>query len=134
MKWVRRLLPAFKTKYRYYRDLDFPAKGTGWVVGDSGRIARTANAGASWTRQRSGCSARLTAVDFVDRAVGYVVGAGGRVLKTTDGGAHWTRLRTGTTKGLTAVSFVDRSHGWVAGERRRAAAHDQRRQDVEDPR
>lgn len=114
-KWVRRLLPAYRTTYRYYRDLDFAGASTGWVVGDSGRIVRTGNAGVSWARQRSGCTARLTAVDFVDTKVGYVVGAGGRVLKTTDGGRHWKRVRTGTTKGLTAVSFVDRTHGWVAG-------------------
>ena len=115
VKWVRRRLPVFKVKYRYYRDLDFPAERTGWVVGDSGRIAKTTDAGASWAKQPSGCSASLRAVDFVDRKVGYVAGAGGRVLRTTDGGRHWTRLRTGTTRGLTAVSFVDRSHGWVAG-------------------
>jgi len=114
-KWVRRLLPAYKTRYRYYRDLDFPAERTGWAVGDSGRIVKTGNAGVSWIKQRSGCSARLTAVDFVDTKVGYVAGAGGRVLKTTDGGRHWTRLKTGTAKGLTAVCFVDRTRGWVAG-------------------
>lgn len=114
-KWIRRLLPKYGVKYRYYRDLDFPGGSTGWAVGDAGRIVRTRNAGASWSRQRSGCRARLTAVDFVDARVGYVVGAGGRVLKTADGGRHWKRLKTGTTKVLTAVSFVDRTHGWVAG-------------------
>jgi photosystem II stability/assembly factor-like uncharacterized protein len=115
-KWVRRLLPKYGVKYRYYLDLDFPAATMGWAVGDSGRIVKTANAGASWSKQRSGCTARLTAVDFVDGKVGYVAGAGGRVLTTTDGGRHWKLLKTGTTKGLTAVSFVDRTHGWVAGD------------------
>jgi photosystem II stability/assembly factor-like uncharacterized protein len=114
-QWVRRVLPAYEAKYRYYRDLDFPGASTGWAVGDAGRIVKTVDAGASWVMQRSGCAARLTAVDFIDGKVGYVVGAGGRVLKTTDGGTHWKPLKTGTTKGLTAVSFVDRTRGWVAG-------------------
>ncbi len=115
-KWVRRLLPSFKVKYRYYYDLDFPGKLTGWAVGDGGRIVKTAKAGVSWTKQQSGCTARLTGVDFVNTKVGYAAGAGGRVLKTTDGGRHWKRLKTGTTKSLNAVCFVDRTHGWVAGD------------------
>jgi photosystem II stability/assembly factor-like uncharacterized protein len=65
-KWVRRVLPRYGAKYRYYLDLDFPAATVGWAVGDSGRIVKTTNAGASWKKQPSGCSARLTAVDFVD--------------------------------------------------------------------
>ncbi len=114
-KWARRTLPRYADRYRYYLDIDFPAAKVGWAVGDSGRIVRTGNAGATWSKQRSASSARLTAVDFVDTKVGYVVGKGGRVLRTSDGGRHWTRLATGTSKGLNAVCFVDRTHGWVAG-------------------
>lgn len=114
--WKRRALPAFPSRYKYYRDLDFPGARVGWAVGDSGRIVKTSNAGAGWTQQRSGCTASLTAVDFVSPQVGYVAGTGGRVLKTTDGGRTWKRLQTGTHKGLQAVCFFDRTHGWVAGD------------------
>jgi photosystem II stability/assembly factor-like uncharacterized protein len=113
--WRRRVLPRYVSRYRHYTDLDFPAARTGWVVGDSGRIAKTVTSGALWVKQRSRCTARLYAVDFVDARVGFVVGNGGRVLRTVDGGRHWVRLASGTTKGLRAVCFVDRYHGWVAG-------------------
>jgi photosystem II stability/assembly factor-like uncharacterized protein len=116
-RWARRLLPRFHSRYSYYRDLDFPTGRTGWVVGDTGRVVRTTDAGANWTVQETGDSSRLTAVDFVSARVGYAVGAGGRVIKTRDAGRHWRRLRTGTHRALEAVCFVDRSHGWVAGDK-----------------
>ena len=132
-KWVRRTLPKYADRYRFYLDIDFPAARVGWAVGDSGRIVRTGNAGANWKKQASGCTARLTAVDFVDTKVGYVVGKGGRVLKTSDGGRRWVRLTTGTKKGLNG-GVLRRPHAWLGGRQRRGApAYLERRQDLARP-
>jgi photosystem II stability/assembly factor-like uncharacterized protein len=114
-KWTRRVLPAIPGGYKFYRDIDFPAVKTGWAVGDSGRIEKTTDGGATWTQQRSKVTNSLAAVDFVSKRVGFAVGNGGRVLRTTDGGAHWKKLISGTSKTLEAVCFFDESHGWVAG-------------------
>jgi photosystem II stability/assembly factor-like uncharacterized protein len=114
-KWRLCLLPSFAAKFKFYRDIDYPAANTGWAVGDSGRIVRTTNAGASWRRQRAKTTASLLAVDFIDPQQGFIVGAGGLILRTVDGGEHWVHLSSGSGQRLTAVCFVDEAHGWVVG-------------------
>ena len=114
--WTRRPLPAIAGgAYAYYWDIDFPAAGTGWAVGDGGTIVKTVNGGGTWATQSSGVSAQLTAVDFVSASVGFAVGKGGLILRTRDGGTHWVKLSSGTQKRLSAVCFVSASRGWVVG-------------------
>jgi photosystem II stability/assembly factor-like uncharacterized protein len=113
--WSRRRPPRITGTYSQYRDLDFPGRKTGWVVGDRGAIAKTTDGGAHWKRQKSGTSRTLTAVCFVSASRGYVVGKRGIVLRTVDGGKHWARLKARSTKWLTGVCFVDRYHGWIVG-------------------
>lgn len=115
--WTRRPLPPIAGgAYALYRDIDFPAAGKGWAVGDGGTIAKTVNGGETWTTQSSSVSSRLTAVDFVTTNVGFAVGRSGVILRTRDGGAHWVKLSSGTQKRLSAVCFVDASRGWVVGK------------------
>jgi len=77
----------------------------------------TSDGGATWTKQVSGDSTALTAVDFVSAAAGFALGKSGRILRTQDGGLHWVKLKSGTTKPLAAVGFVDASDGWVLGSK-----------------
>lgn len=113
--WTRRVLPAFSGKYSGYNDIDFPTAKIGWAVGDSGRIVRTKDGGATWAEQKSRVKTELLAVDFVSTKVGYAVGDRGCALRTRDGGATWVKLRTRTVKALAAVSFTSARNGWVVG-------------------
>jgi photosystem II stability/assembly factor-like uncharacterized protein len=96
--------------------LAFPTRGDGWFVGDAGTIMRTADGGATWSRQRSGTTSALHGVAFVDANTGYTVGAAGTVLRTANGGSAWARRTSHTTLDLTGVAFVDRRRGLVVGE------------------
>ena len=91
---------------------------TGYAVGQSGTILKTANGGATWDTLTSGTTRWLWSVHFpVDASTGYVVGSFGTILKTTNGGANWVSQTSGTTANLYSVHFpVDALTGYAVGE------------------
>ena len=63
----------------------FGSSTTGYAVGNSGAIARTTDAGNSWTSVNSGKSTVLYSVSYPQNSgVAYVAGASGVILKITD--------------------------------------------------
>jgi photosystem II stability/assembly factor-like uncharacterized protein len=88
----------------------------GFVVGDGGFAARTADAGKTWTRLATGTGKRLRAVDAVDATTAYMVGDDGVALGTNDGGESIVTLETKTKKDLRAVSFLDERTGFAVGQ------------------
>ncbi len=96
-------------------DIDFISASVGTAVSPEGRIARTADGGATWTDVTPPVALpALSAVDLVDATHGYAVGDGGCVVRTTDG-SNWTTLASGVTDDLKDLCFVDATTGWVAG-------------------
>ncbi len=89
-------------------------KGTkGFLLSDSGKVYRSADAGASWTGKTAKDSAYCTGVNFPSEKVGYIVGLG-TILKTTDGGDTWTSpKKTGTW--LSQVHFISDDIGVAVG-------------------
>jgi photosystem II stability/assembly factor-like uncharacterized protein len=79
--------------------------GTGFVVGDTGTILKTTDAGATWAPLASGTSTTLHGVYFLDPNDGVAVGDSGTILRTTDGGAAWQSVATGVVDTLRSVSF-----------------------------
>ena len=69
--------------------------GTGFVVGDTGTILKSTDAGATWTPLTSGTSTTLHGVYFLDPDEGVAVGDSGTILRTTDGGAAWQSVASG---------------------------------------
>lgn len=67
----------------------------GWVVGGSGTILHTNDAGATWISQTSGITNWLFDVQFTDVNTGWVVGDYGTILHTTDGGVTWLSQTAG---------------------------------------
>jgi photosystem II stability/assembly factor-like uncharacterized protein len=59
---------------------------TGWTVGGSGTIFKTANGGTNWTKSPGWPRWYLNSVQFIDAKVGFAVGTGGVIIKTTRGG------------------------------------------------
>ena len=69
--------------------IDFPISGisqVGYVVGGSGTILKTNDAGSNWQSQQSGTMQTLNKVFFLDLDFGFVVGDSGIVLRTINGG------------------------------------------------
>jgi photosystem II stability/assembly factor-like uncharacterized protein len=79
--------------------------GTGFVVGDTGTILKTTNAGATWMPLVSGTTTTLNAVHFFDASAGVAVGEQGLILRTTDGGTGWVPVSSGVGDTLRSVSF-----------------------------
>lgn len=57
-----------------------------FLVGNSGKIYRTGNFGASWLNASYSTSANFKCVYFINDTVGFVAGTGGIIIKTTVGG------------------------------------------------
>ena len=97
----------------------FITERIGWVVGTSGLILKTTDAGNSWMPMTSGTSHWLYSVYFLDEYYGFAVGGDvntEKILKTTDGGISWfSKLETGTYQWLGDVFFCDPNNGWVVG-------------------
>lgn len=87
----------------------------GWIVGSSGIIYKTTNAGTTWTQQTSGITTTLNAVFFTNANNGIAVGQNGVILRTTNGGTTWTSITSGTTNTLYDVYFLDATNGWAVG-------------------
>src|SRR5436190_17009362 len=79
--------------------------GTAFVVGDTGTILKSSDAGATWTPLTSGTSSTLHGIYFLDPNEGVAVGDSGTILRTTDGGAAWQNIASGVVDGLRSVSF-----------------------------
>jgi len=69
--------------------------GIGFVVGDSGTILKTTDAGATWAPLVSGTTTTLHGVYFFDANAGVAVGEPGLILRTTDGGTAWGPVSSG---------------------------------------
>ena len=81
-----------------------------------GRIARTTNAGNSWTYDSTFSAGGLWSVSFSDRRNGVAVGDPGLILRTTDGGIHWSQQISPTQATLTAIKMLNDSVGVIVGD------------------
>jgi len=79
--------------------------GTGFVVGDTGTILKSTDAGATWAPLTSGTSTTLHGIYFLDPNEGIAVGDNGTILRTTNGGAAWQSITSGVEDSLRSVSF-----------------------------
>ncbi len=78
-----------------------------WRLLPSGIVQRSADAGATWTVQKTGVVVDLLAGSAPSNRICWVVGRGGTVLLTTDGGDHWLKISAPSTDDITTVFGVD---------------------------
>ena len=101
------------------RGVHFVSARQGWIVGATGTILHTTDAGGTWTPQVSlSTGFTLNAVAFATTATGVVVGSAGRILRTTNAGSTWSPVLgvdTDNLKGLNDVFFQDENRGWIVG-------------------
>jgi photosystem II stability/assembly factor-like uncharacterized protein len=95
-------------------DLSLPDEKTIFVVGQSGQILKSNNAGLSWQKQNANTSDNLNAVFFLNSNTGYVVGDNQIILKTTNGGTTWSKQVSPKTQHLYSVYFNDLNTGYIA--------------------
>jgi photosystem II stability/assembly factor-like uncharacterized protein len=111
--WSRQSSGTSADLYSIY----FLNDSVGYVVGDSGTLLMTRDAGTTWTKRSVG-DYTLRAVQFLDSATGYTVGygdSGGVILKTTDGGSKWDTITTKANGLCLALHFMNEDTGLVVG-------------------
>jgi len=94
--------------------MDFADSKRGLAVGVSGTVARTTDAGITWTDVPAKVSTNLNAVCFVDASNAWVVGDNGVILESTPGGECSDPI-PGSAENLHAVAFVSPTKVSIAG-------------------
>lgn len=97
-------------------DIFFVNATTGWAVGASNMVLKTAN-GTTWVAQTTPGPPRiLQGVHFIDANTGWAVGNSGKIIKTTNGGTTWVNLTSPISKNLQSVFFVNATTGYIVGD------------------
>jgi photosystem II stability/assembly factor-like uncharacterized protein len=97
-----------------YSGMAFVDNQRAFIVGESGTVLVSNDAGKTWQQQDVKATEHLIDVTFAGQS-GWIVGESGLVLHTTDGGRTWERQQSNTVQGLTSVSFPDAQNGWAVG-------------------
>lgn len=102
--------------------IHFIGETTGIIVGYSGRVIKTVDAGENWELIQLPQTETLFAISFPDQVTGYAVGysnfSGSDLIKTTDEGDTWQNILTGGNSGnaLRGVYFTSVNNGYAVGE------------------
>jgi photosystem II stability/assembly factor-like uncharacterized protein len=108
---VQTRLPEIAFNAMYFTD-----DKTGFVVGRSGRMARTTDGGLTWWKmvdiKREFVMRDLC---FTDKNHGWAVGDNGGILYTADAGSSWVSIDTDVEAKLTNIIFVNGRTGWAVG-------------------
>jgi photosystem II stability/assembly factor-like uncharacterized protein len=78
-------------------------QGTAFAPGANGTLARTTDAGRTWTRGNVSTSEDVLDVAFPTATSGFALDTAGGLFRTTDAGDTWRTLDTGTTARPAAV-------------------------------
>ncbi len=99
---------------KYYYGIYFADQLNGWVVGDSGRMLHTSNAGDSWEIQSSGTTVSLRCVQFIGEQTGWAAGTNA-IGMTKDGGRswNWQYLPGDPRRGFLSLYFASHTAGWI---------------------
>ena len=82
-----------------------------WVAGDYGRLARTQDGGASWTKTDLTNNTSLAELQFVNSQTGWARSLYSGVLVSTDGGASWMAQETGAQSSYEDLQIQDAAQG-----------------------
>jgi photosystem II stability/assembly factor-like uncharacterized protein len=99
----------------YYNKILFTTTSSGWVIGNSGKLLHTSDAGANWQVIQSGSTRDFHSIAFVGEQNGWIGGEGAVILHTTDGGVTWSQQPTlrDTSRRFLSMCFVNAQTGWV---------------------
>jgi photosystem II stability/assembly factor-like uncharacterized protein len=93
------------------------AAGSAFAPGADGRLAKTTDAGRTWSTGNVPTTADLLDVSFPNATVGYALDVDGGLFRTDSAGATWKALGTGSTRRPLAVLAPDASSVLVVGPR-----------------
>ncbi|CAN5361881.1 hypothetical protein BH10ACI1_BH10ACI1_02760 [soil metagenome] len=113
-KWKRQGSPV-----RYLMlDGTFTDAKNGVIVGASGSIVFTEDAGATWKPASvfNNPTAKFNSVFFINQKNGWTAGSEGKIFQTTNSGKTWHEQISGVTNNLNGIFFVNPNKGWAVGD------------------
>jgi peptide/nickel transport system permease protein len=97
-------------------DVSFSGASVVWVVGKSGAIYNTSDAGNKWFKQNSTATDALHAVWFnYATEKGWAAGANGTILNTSNSGVAWNKQSSGTNVTIRDIEF-SQGMGFAVGD------------------
>ncbi|MBS1516373.1 MAG: T9SS type A sorting domain-containing protein [Bacteroidetes bacterium] len=101
----------------YFQSIYFLNSQTGWICGDSMKVAKTTNSGANWTVQYGASSmSPLVSIEFCDSLFGWTYASfGGYNYKTTNGGTNWVSFTNPGSFSNIKIFFLNSLTGWAIG-------------------
>ncbi len=96
-------------------DITFTSENKGFIVGEKGKLAKTENAGNSWTVESLKTRKNLNAIYFETPTKGWIAGDNGLVLSTEDGGQTWKKRGVSTRACLYDISKDEDGKIWITG-------------------
>jgi len=104
----------------FYRAVNFPSNRVGYVVGFSGSILKSTDAGAKWEKLRNGnnlfvSNEKFRDVQFKNEDEGYVCGHDGLLWKTINGGKDWSEFKNAPDVDFNSIALTDMG-GVLVGE------------------
>jgi photosystem II stability/assembly factor-like uncharacterized protein len=106
------------TTTRFFLSVWFTSANVGYVVGDSGTILKTMDAGQHWSPLNSGTSLALYSVCFPTPDTGFVSAnwGAGNILRTINAGYTWDTLHTGHSDvTFRSIRFCNSHTGYACG-------------------
>ena len=88
----------------------------GLMVGDLGRLFRTADGGKTWHYQSSPSKRSFVALACPDKSHVWAVGQAGEIIFSNDGGVTWKPQQSGTERQLLDVAFATPQRGIAVGD------------------
>ncbi len=110
--WSTQILPSKGRINRFH----FIDTSIGWLAGNHGTVAKTADGGGLWTYTDPGVTHDFNAVYARSGMEAWIAGNGGKVYRTVDGGITWEDRSPNTAGNLMAIHFISATRGWVGGQ------------------
>jgi photosystem II stability/assembly factor-like uncharacterized protein len=88
----------------------------GWVVGELGRVYKTADGGQSWMLQEAAARRPFFSASCIDSKRAWLSSTQGKVFATSDGGATWKEQQTPVNRNLFKVVFATPERGTAVGD------------------
>lgn len=99
----------------------FTSAEKGWIAGENGYLASTADGGRNWTKQDLGTTESINEIYFRNDDNGYLV-AGKKMFITKDAGRSWQEIRIykpsdfrNSTPDFLSIRFADKKRGIIIG-------------------
>lgn len=111
--WVELIPPV---RPNHFVEMEFTDFNSGYVIGDSGCVLKTENAGINWSTMRFGTNENLNDILLYNFDSGFVVGKNGVFLKMRNQGSSFESVHYSYRNNFKSVKFINNNIGFAVGD------------------